>query len=61
MSKSKIIALVLIGLCALVLLTNVGMWDDVTVKLLFGTVNIGLSFVLLGTLAVGVLIGVLFK
>ena len=61
MSKSKIFALVLIGLCALILLTNVGMWDDVSVKLLFGKLELGLSYVLLGTLSVGVLIGILFK
>lgn len=61
MDRKKIIALVLIGLAVLVLLQNVGMMDGVTVNLLVKKVHASLSVILLGSITLGVIIGILLK
>jgi uncharacterized integral membrane protein len=62
MSKSKIVALVLIGLIALILILNKGfLTGSVSVNLIFTTVSAAKSLVLLGAVALGVVIGILFK
>ncbi|HMP75890.1 MAG TPA: hypothetical protein PKE12_06305 [Kiritimatiellia bacterium] len=58
MSKSKIIALVLIGLVALVAVLNHG---STSVHLLVTSVRMAESVLILGCAAVGVAIGVLIK
>ena len=61
MDKKKIIALVLIGLFVVVLLENKTMLDGVSVKILFTSIRASLSMVLLGTMALGVSVGILIK
>jgi hypothetical protein len=61
MDKKKIIALVLIGLFVVVLLQNKTVLDGVSVKLLITSVRASLSMVLLGTMALGVTVGILLK
>jgi hypothetical protein len=61
MDRNKIIALVLIGVFVVILLQNVGMTDGVTIKLLVSKVHASLSAVLLGTMALGVTVGILLK
>jgi hypothetical protein len=58
MDKKKIIALVLVGLGVVVLLLT---RDTTTVNLLVTKVSASTSFVLLGTAAFGVVIGLLLK
>lgn len=57
----KIIALVLMGLAALVLIMNVGMIDGVTINLVITKIHASFSVVLLAAIAFGVLIGILVK
>ena len=62
MDTKKIIALVLLGLFAVVLIQNKGvLLDGVTVKMLFTSLRSSLSMVMLGTLALGVTVGILLK
>ncbi len=61
MDKKKIIALLLIGLFAVVLLQNKTIMDGVSVKLLFTSIKASFSMVLLGTMALGVAVGILVK
>ena len=61
MDKKKIIALILIGIAALVLITNVGLTDGVTVNLLVTKIHKAISVVLLAAISFGVLIGILLK
>lgn len=61
MDKKKIVALVLIGLFVVVLLQNKTVLDGVSVKLLITSVRASLSMVLLGTMALGVTVGILLK
>jgi hypothetical protein len=61
MDTKKIIALVLLGLFAVVLLENKGILDGVSVKILFTSIRASLSMVLLGTMALGVSVGILIK
>ncbi len=61
MDKKKIIALVLIGLFVVVLLQNKTVLDGVGIKLLITSVRASLSMVLLGTMALGVTVGILLK
>ena len=61
MDKKKIIALLLIGLFVVVLLQNKTILDGVSVRLLFTSVHASLSMVLLGTMALGVSVGILLK
>ncbi len=62
MDTKKIIALVLIGLFVVVLLQNKGvLLDGVSVKLLITSIRASLSMVLLGTMALGVTVGILLK
>jgi uncharacterized integral membrane protein len=58
MSKKQIWALVLIGLCAVVLVWNRG---AVSVDLVFTTVTAMKGLVFLGCIAVGVIIGILLR
>lgn len=61
MDTKKIIALVLIGLVAVVLVVNRGMLDKMSVDLVVTTISASKSMVLLGTAALGVVIGILLK
>ncbi len=61
MDRKKIVALLLIGLFVVILLQNVGVMDGLTVRLLVAKVHASLSSVLLGTLALGVVIGICLK
>lgn len=62
MDTKKIIALVLIGFAAVVLLINRGVLiDRVSVDLLVTTVSATKSMVLLGAIAWGVVVGILIK
>ena len=58
MSKKHIWALVLIGFCAVVLIMTRG---SVEVCLIVKSIKAATSFVLLGAISVGVVIGILFK
>ena len=58
MNKSQIFALVLIGLTVVVLLMTRG---SASVNLVFATISRTASFVYLGFVAVGVVIGMLLK
>lgn len=61
MDTKKIVALVLLGLFAVVLIINRGFVDGVSVDLIITTVKASKSMVLLVTAAFGVVIGVLLK
>lgn len=61
MDRKKIIALVLIGVIAVVLIVNRGMMDAIRIDLLVTTISASKSLVLLGFTALGVAIGVLLK
>ena len=61
MDRKKIIALLLIALFVIILLQNVGMLDGVSVKLLVTSVRAKLSTILLGTMSLGVVVGILLK
>ena len=61
METKKIIALVLLGLFAAVLIVNRRLLDGVSVDLLFTSVRASFSMILLGTAALGVTVGVLLK
>jgi hypothetical protein len=62
MDRNKIIALVLIGLIALVLLLNKGfLTGTVSLNLIVTQIAAAKSIVLLGAVALGVVIGVLLK
>lgn len=61
MDRKKLIALLLIGLAALVLIFNVGMTDGVSINLLVAKVYVAKSIVLFASIALGVVIGVLLK
>lgn len=58
MSKKQVIALVLIGLCAIIFILNRG---SVSVQLLITQINAMKSLVFLAFTAIGVVIGVLLK
>jgi len=62
MDTKKIIALVLIGFIALVLILNKGfLTGSVSVNLIITSVSAAKSIVLLGAVALGVVIGILLK
>jgi len=61
MDTKKIVALVLIGLLAVVLIVNRGMADGVGVNLVVDTVRMSKSMLMLLTTALGVTIGILIK
>jgi hypothetical protein len=61
MTKSKIIALVLLGLMAVLCVVNRGFGDGVGVDLLVDTVRLSKSMLMLACTAVGVVVGVLLK
>lgn len=61
MSRKQVIAMVLIGLSALVLIFNRKWLDGVDVNLLVTTVHMAKSVLMLGCMAMGVLIGALLK
>ena len=61
MDRKKIIALLLLGLFGVILLQNKGLLDGKTVTLLFTQVRASFSFILLGTMALGVTVGILLK
>lgn len=61
MTKSKIIALILIGLMAVLCVVNRSIADGVSVDLLVTTVKLSKSLLMLGCTAVGVVVGVLLK
>ena len=61
MDRKKLIALVLLGLTALVLVLNVGMADGITLNLLVTKIHAAKSIILLGAVSLGVAIGVLLK
>ena len=61
LSMKKIIALVLMGIAALLLILNVGMIDGVTLNLVVTKIHASISVVLLAAIAFGVLIGILIK
>lgn len=61
MTKSKVIALILMGLMAVVCVVNRSIADGVSVDLLMTTVKMSKSMLMLGCTAVGVIIGVLLK
>lgn len=61
MDRKKLIALVLLGFTALILVLNVGMADGVTINLLVTKIHAAKSIILLGAISLGVTIGVLLK
>lgn len=62
MDTKKIIALVLIGFIALVLILNKGfLTGNVSVNLIVTSVEAAKSIILLGAVALGVVIGILLK
>ena len=61
MERKKLIALVLLGFTALILVLNVGMADGVTINLLVTKIHAAKSIILLGAISLGVTIGVLLK
>jgi hypothetical protein len=61
MDSKKIVALVLIGLLAVVLIVNRGLLDRVTLDLVVTSVRASISMILLGATALGVTIGILIK
>ena len=62
MDMKKIIALVLIGFIALILVLNKGfLTGSVSVNLIVTSVSAAKSIVLLGAVAIGVVIGILLK
>lgn len=61
MTKSKIIALVLIGLMAVLCVVNRGFADSVSVNLLVDTLRLSKSMLMLACTAIGVVVGVLLK
>lgn len=61
MDTKKIIALILIGLLAVVLIVNRGLLDRVTIDLVITSVRASISMILLGATALGVMIGILIK
>ena len=61
MDSKKIVALVLIGLLAVVLIVNRGLLDRVTLDLVITSVRASISMILLGATALGVTIGILIK
>lgn len=61
MDRKKLIALILLGITALILVLNVGMADGVSLNLLVTKIHAAKSIVLLGAVSLGVAIGVLLK
>ena len=61
MDSKKIIALVMIGLFAAVLIANRGLLDGKSIDLLITTVRASFSTILLATAAFGVTVGILLK
>ena len=61
MDTKKIIALVLLGLFAVVLIQNKTILDGISLKIIITSVRASLSMVLLGVMALGVTIGILIK
>ena len=62
MDTKKIVALVLIGFIALVLILNKGfLTGSVSVNLIVTSVSAAKSIILLGAVALGVVIGILLK
>lgn len=62
METRRIIGLVLIGLITIVLLMNKGfLTGSVNVDLAVTTISMAKSYVLLGSIALGVVIGILLK
>lgn len=61
MDTKKIVALVLIGFLAVVLIVNRGLLDRVTIDLVITSVRASISMILLGATALGVVIGILIK
>ena len=58
---NKIVALILLGVLAVVLVQNRSFMDRLTVDLIVTTVTAPKSMILLGTAALGVIIGNLLK
>lgn len=61
MTKSKTIALVMLGLMAVLCVVNRSLADGVSVDVLFTTLKMSKSMLMLGCTAVGVVVGVLLK
>jgi len=61
MDRKKLIALVLIGLAALVMILNVGMTDGVSINLLVTKIHAAKSIILLASISLGVVIGALLR
>ncbi len=61
MDSKKIIALVMIGLFAAVLIVNRGIMDGERINLLITSVRASFSMILLATAAFGVTVGILLK
>lgn len=61
METKKAVALLLLGLMAIVLIVNRGMLDRIDVDLLVTTVRASKSMIMLSCTALGVLVGILLK
>lgn len=61
MTKSKIIALIILGLMAVLFVVNRGVADGVGVDVLVDSVRMSKSMLMLACTAVGVAVGVLLK
>lgn len=61
METKKIVALVLVGLFAAILIVNRHVMDGHSVNLLITTVRASFSMILLATAAFGVTVGILLK
>lgn len=61
METKKVVALLLLGLMAIVLIVNRGMLDRIDVDLLVTTVRASKSMIMLSCTALGVLVGILLK
>ncbi len=61
MDTKKIVALILIGLLAVVLIVNRGVVDGVGLNLVIDSVRMSKSMLILASTALGVVIGVLLK
>lgn len=61
MEKKKLIALVLLLLLAVIWVVNRGVVDGVRVNVLVDTIKMSKSMLMLGSTALGIVIGVLLK
>lgn len=61
MDTKKIVALVMLGLFAAILIVNRGVMDGKSIDLLITSVRASFSMILLATAAFGVTVGILLK